>query len=304
MKLEPGEVSAIGIYQTLAGTSDEKWGKGGAIRSDDSFEALEAELKALTEERLAKLVENGVIRLYAKRNGEQETVAEFAKEIEFFTRYVLHEEAKEEEVESNDATGTKVRRDEGHSGKTLKDFADLQPAKDARLTELEVAALRLYTSSLFRVINGALREKNRLEGAPHPLKETTMHLDKALKKLRAVHFCSASNKRFMTRYLWRGMKDMVAPENLATVGGCDLACMSASPNLAVVAKYAQSERPLILRFKVDSPMDLGADIKWVSMFPREEEFVYPPLTYIKQLFVQDIKHLAGHVITVVPSFSS
>jgi len=29
--------------------------------------------------------------------------------------------------------------------------------------------------------------------------------------------------------------------------------------------------------KVDSPMELGADLRWVSIYPGEAEVLYPPL---------------------------
>ena len=49
-------------------------------------------------------------------------------------------------------------------------------------------------------------------------------------------------------------------------------------------------------------MELGADISWVSMFPGEAEVLYPPLTYLKPMFKQEIRNLGGTVITVKPSF--
>ena len=83
-----------------------------------------------------------------------------------------------------------------------------------------------------------------------------------------------------------------------------MACMSTSSSLSVVAKYAKSDTPLIFRFKIDSPMELGVDIKWLSMYPDESEFLYPPLTFIKPLYKQEIKNTGklGYVVTVTPSF--
>ena len=44
----------------------------------------------------------------------------------------------------------------------------------------------------------------------------------------------------------------------------------------IVAKYAKSNEPLIFRFKIDSPMDLAPPIRWLSMFPKEEEYLCVP----------------------------
>eukprot|EP00310_Coccolithus_braarudii_P001658 CAMPEP_0183371622 /NCGR_PEP_ID=MMETSP0164_2-20130417/105956_1 /TAXON_ID=221442 /ORGANISM="Coccolithus pelagicus ssp braarudi, Strain PLY182g" /LENGTH=49 /DNA_ID= /DNA_START= /DNA_END= /DNA_ORIENTATION= len=40
---------------------------------------------------------------------------------------------------------------------TLKDFCDLLLVKEAKLSKVEVAAIRLYTGPLFRPINLAMR---------------------------------------------------------------------------------------------------------------------------------------------------
>ena len=88
-------------------------------------------------------------------------------------------------------------------------------------------------------------------------------------------------------------------------GGAELACMSTSSDLNIVASYAQSRQPLLFRIKVDSPMELGAELGWLSMYPGEAEVLYPPLTFAKPLFKQTIKGLVGGmVVTLKPSFPS
>ena len=69
--------------------------------------------------------------------------------------------------------------------------------------------------------------------------------------------------------------------------------------------YAASSSPLLLRIKVDSPMELGADIHWLSLFPGEREVLFPPLTFLKPMFKQQIRNSSGGVVvTVKPSFPS
>ena len=94
-----------------------------------------------------------------------------------------------------------------------------QECKTARLDMAHVAALRIYTSSTFRLINGPLRQVMPASGAGggqydtsgsgqqerHPLAFTTLCISDALKKLRACHM---GKKDFMTTYLWRGMRDL------------------------------------------------------------------------------------------------
>ena len=45
-------------------------------------------------------------------------------------------------------------------------------------------------------------------------------------------------------------------------------------------------------------MDRGATIKWLSVYPGEEEVLYPPLMYIKPLLKQKIRGHGGEVVTV------
>lgn len=208
---------------------------------------------------------------------------------------MLDEPAVEEEVTGND--GGKAKRDTGHNGQRLNDFAKKDEAKHAKLSPAEVAALRLYTSSTFRVINGPLRAGVQ----PHPFSFTTLLIYRALKKLRAKHMAVL---KFQTRYLWRGMRDRTVTEDFMLKGGVELGCMSTTSDLAVVAGYARSQAPLLLRIKVDNPMEMGADIRWLSMFPGEEEVLFPPLTFLKPMFKQQVRNGVGIVVTVKPSFPS
>ena len=81
--------------------------------------------------------------------------------------------------------------------------------------------------------------------------------------------------------------------------------MSTSSALRVVADYASSSTPLLFRIQVDSPMELGAEVSWVSLYPGESEWLYPPLSFIKPMFVQEVKGVPGSkVVTVKPSFPS
>merc|ERR1712113_262111 len=71
--------------------------------------------------------------------------------------YVLDEAASSIEVIGNN--GVKVLRDMGHIGKCLQDFCEMDDARAANLHKGEVAALRYYTTSTFRLINDPLRSR-------------------------------------------------------------------------------------------------------------------------------------------------
>ena len=67
----------------------------------------------------------------------------------------------------------------------IDDFANLEIAKECKLTKAEVIALRFYTTSGFKTINNALRDRDRLQrGETHPLPIMVWLLQNAVKKMR------------------------------------------------------------------------------------------------------------------------
>ena len=174
--------------------------------------------------------------------------------------YVVHQPAQEQTISEGNA-GVEVKQDTDNGGKMLVHFQHCSDPQTARLELHEVAALRFYTSLAFKWINNPLRRQIK----PHPLALTTSYIYDGLKKLRATHLCSKA--KFKSRYLWRGMKNLTVSNDFMLLGGCEPACMSTSEALSVVAGYASSMSPLLFRIKVDSPMDLGANIKWCSVYP-------------------------------------
>jgi hypothetical protein len=216
--------------------------------------------------------------------------------------------AKEEEVVGNH--GQVVVRDKGHDGFTLERFLEEPKCKNAELILPEVLALRLYTSKAFREVNGPLRnranptQKNTKQWKKHPvpLPATTYFISSAVTKLQGLLIAG-----FQAFDLWRGLANMddLTPEYMQS-GGHELACMSTSKSRLQCCHYARSSQPLILKFRVETHRNVGADISFVSMFPSEEEYLYPPLTHLKPVGEADLvdkdKNVIGRLVTVVPSF--
>jgi len=121
-----------------------------------------------------------------------------------------------------------------------------------------------------------------------------------LKKLRSLNFKDKGG----TTYLWRGMKDRYVSQSFLINGGSEMACLSTSENVTVVADYARSQMPLLFRIKIESPMDRGASLRWLSVYPEEDEVLYPPLTCLTPLFRQPIINSDGAVVTLKVSFPS
>ena len=60
--------------------------------------------------------------------------------------------------------------------------------------------------------------------------------------------------------------------------------MSATSSLEVALRFGASAKgAVLLRFRMDSFMQRGADLAYLSCFPQEAEILYSPLTYLKPL---------------------
>ena len=120
-----------------------------------------------------------------------------------WVEYVFHGAASEHEFHN----GT---RDRGRPpGTTLQTFIEHVYAKQAELSPAHVAALRIYTTHLFKYLNGPLRSDQYGYGKkPHPLPITMAYMSEGVKKLRAVYVAKAKEEATKTVRLWRGMRNL------------------------------------------------------------------------------------------------
>lgn len=179
-----------------------------------------------------------------------------------------------------DANG--VRRDRINEvtgqGMRLADFENHPHARTAKLTQAHVLALRLYSTAAFKSINGPLRDHHRT-GA-HPLAVTVHHLNEAVKQLRTVSADRPDAHAALD--LWRGLSNVRVSDEFAVQGGAERAPMSTSPDPGVAVEYsAGAPSSLLLKIATSSFIDRGADLTFVSAFPREREVLFPPLTYLQ-----------------------
>jgi hypothetical protein len=154
-------------------------------------------------------------------------------------------------------------------------------ARGAKLEMAHVLALRLYTTACFRSLNQPLREAlGREDGVarPHPFAATVHFLDEAIKRLRRNH-CGDSK----VRDLWRGLKDVRLAGEFSQKGGTEMACTSTTSDPSVALRYAtpSHESAALVKIKAASALVRGADLRWVSAFPTEHEYLYPPLLYLQ-----------------------
>ena len=185
----------------------------------------------------------------------------------------------------------------GRRGMRLADFVASPQARVAGLNEAEVAAVRLYSTSAYGSMNRPLRDQSRhQDGTAHPLTVTVSFLQDAVKKLRSVDAVSADRNDEVV--LWRGMANRSVSEEFLRDGGTELAPMSTTSALQVAVQFSASEASVLLRLRTSSFMSRGADISFLSVFPAENECLFPPLTYLKVFEKHDVA-VGGAAFTVV-----
>ena len=176
--------------------------------------------------------------------------------------------------------GGGVGASSGAIGWRLSDFAAHPKAQLAGLSMAETAALRLYTTAAFQSINNPLRDRDRrARNIPHRLPITVELIRKGVSKLRAVGAEGPDSNQ--TIHLYRGMRNRELPSSFLEKGGTELAPMSTTCDLGIALSYSASSHGVIFRLRTHSSMERGADLTFLSCFPGEREYLFPPLTYLQ-----------------------
>ena len=78
------------------------------------------------------------------------------------------------------------------------------------------------------------------------------------------------------------MRDVQLPADFMARGGTELAPMSATFSLDTAVKFATGgQRATVMRVhNIDWTMR-GADVRFLSCYPAEEESLFPPLTFLR-----------------------
>jgi len=147
-----------------------------------------------------------------------------------------------------------------HDGMGFDDFVNLKESKIAELGRAHVLVLRLYTSAVHQKLNRSLRGRMR----PNPFAKTIVCLFEAIRRLRSVEMHLTPWNISETVYLFRGLQNVREPETFALNGGCELQFVSTSTNESVVARYAQSGCPTVLKFRTRG-MNRGTSLRSLSL---------------------------------------
>ena len=71
-------------------------------------------------------------------------------------------------------------------------------------------------------------------------------------------------------------------------------------------EYSASPRAVLLRLRTTNFMNFGPDISCLSAFPGEDEYLFPPLTYLSPTGVTEtleVDDAVFHVVDVKPRMS-
>ena len=170
-------------------------------------------------------------------------------------------------------------RDQGHGGKTLHDFVNSFIAMEAKLSQAEVAALRMYTGPFYIPWNSALRLNHLNPTLLHNwqtcisvLVSAVLKLQYLSKKGTVYRGVNESKAKIHDRFYKETGDDFA--------GGVELAFMSTSTDENVALEYARRGSTTDCTiFTIPFNMTTrGATVQWVSQYPYENELLYPPFT--------------------------
>ena len=162
----------------------------------------------------------------------------------------------------------------------LRDFLGLPAAVMAKLELAHVAALRIYSTAAYKTLNSALRDPHRrARGEAHPLSVTVAFISAAVGSLRAVEAMGPDATK--TVDLYRGMRDVAMDDGFMAEGGSEYAPMSTTSDFHTAVTYSASRKSVLLRLRTRSSMERGADLTFLSCFPGEKEYLFPPLCALR-----------------------
>ena len=170
----------------------------------------------------------------------------------------------------------------------------------------------MYTTAAYTSFNDPLRgTSERHRGKAHPFPVAMAFLTDGIKRLRAVGARRADAHHPLD--FFRGLRNLQLESSFLDHGGTEFAPMSSSSDLRVALQYSgNAQTRLIFKIVTSSFINRGADLQYLSAFPDEVEFLYPPLTFLEPipgqretvLVTDGVQQVSFTVVEVVPHFSS
>jgi hypothetical protein len=183
------------------------------------------------------------------------------------------------------APGNAWKGEHGRAAKDLDEVMANPLMKIVGLKRAEVMSLRLYTGPMYMLYNAVLRKfpKEVFESLLGNCYETTIFCI-----ISGVSKLSKATVIPHDRRVFRGLGGMILPKEFWSVqeggfrGGIEWGLMSTTTNRAVAVEYSglDKQRGTVFEIAVGR-IDIGADLSWVSQYPGEAEYLFPPLTFLE-----------------------
>merc|ERR1712019_304157 len=107
-----------------------------------------------------------------------------------------------------------------------------------------------------------------------------------IKKLRGVEAKLAPEEFNNKVLLWRGMRGVeLDMAQFKKFGGTELAPMSTTKDRTVAEKYSAGKDSIIFNYDT-SGLTTGVSLQFLSVYPKESEYLYPPGTFLTLLHAQ------------------
>lgn len=141
-----------------------------------------------------------------------------------------------------------------------------------------VLAIRLYTTICYISINAPLRTHDKPHPQlPHPFAATMFYITDGLRKLLVASGDDPASSTDES-ILWRGVSDVGIADDFKS--GTEMACMSTTADAKVAALEFANDQGFVFHIICNDYISRGQDISFLSVYPREKEVLYPPLTYM------------------------
>jgi len=218
------------------------------------------------------------------------TSTDAATEFEFVVAPVPGKQYPNESAQGGDGAQGRVRT-------SMEELLQAHATREARLTLEELIALRLYTGPMYEQYNSVMRR--RPENPPY--RNTMLMLMSGIVKLSQVTAITPDRKTY------RGLTGMSLPENFLRRdafgfrGGVKWGFMSTSSARDLAVQYSTaSTATLPILFECDvGQVDRGADLKFLSQYPRESEILFPPMSNLEVIGEPRVENLRGLAVMVV-----
>jgi hypothetical protein len=190
-------------------------------------------------------------------------------------------------------------REQGHDGWKLADFVSLETAQKAELKPAHVAMIRLYTGSLYWIWNKTLRDLTETEPAARAAaKKELLKWATCIAVLYEAVLKLSTVTGVMT--VFRGLDESVLelPESftdpskteLGFAGGVEMAFMSTTQDQEIAFQFSggRGKKGSIIEIKFNAA-SRGANLQPFSIWPQEQELLFPPFTYLTFRFCKQVK---------------